>query len=164
MKHVIENLKKHNSVIYMMITGGGTGAISKLLESGGASEVFLGAEVPYGYCSTRKPDKFVSEQYAKDLAYTAAGMLDCELDNPIVRNKAHIGVSCTASLYKEGQREDRKNEAWLGLFINDERGIQELTRYLDLKKWKLPNRGSQESFLSEQVLIFLNEYLTGAIL
>ena len=36
-----------NHKVYSIIVGGGTGFISNSLENGGASQWFLGAEVPY---------------------------------------------------------------------------------------------------------------------
>lgn len=102
-KEIINN--KTQCKLSMILTGGGTLAISELLKHGGASNVLEMAAVPYGQESLQellgfKPTKSVSS----DVAY---GLI-ADFSKGLV-------VSCTASLRKSGEeRAGRIHEAYIG--------------------------------------------------
>lgn len=93
------------------ITGGGSGAISQLLEQGGGSSFCLDAQVPYdNQCIIEllddyKPDKFCSEETSRMLAvcaYKRAVKLTGSLDV--------VGVGSTAKLHKlHDERDGREH-------------------------------------------------------
>lgn len=85
----------------LAVTGGGSGAISALLETPGASRTVLEAVVPYSSESLRQwiggtPDQACSEQAARAMAM-AAWMRARELA-PEADFEKLIGLGCTASL------------------------------------------------------------------
>ena len=106
---IIKN--KSKTKLCMILTGGGTIAISELLKHGGASEVLEMAVVPYGNESLEtvlqhKVEKSVSPQIAYELC--GGHVSGNKEENTLV-------VSCTASLKKAGEeRAGRIHEAYLG--------------------------------------------------
>lgn len=108
-KKIINN--KTQCKVCMILTGGGTIAISELLKHGGASEVLEMAMVPYGKESLEMAvqipvEKSVSAKIAFKLC---GGYLPANTDENI------LVVSCTASLKKAGEeRAGRIHEAYLG--------------------------------------------------
>lgn len=114
MSLVDEIINNPHVKISMILTGGGSLAISELLKHGGASKVFIGACVPYntevlidglGYT----PDKFVSKKVAIDLAH--------KMKIPLSIEGNLLTISCTASLRKNSQeREGRVHEAYIATY------------------------------------------------
>jgi nicotinamide mononucleotide (NMN) deamidase PncC len=97
--------------IYLTITGGGTGIIPKLLEQGGASNYFVGAQVPYGQDQTESIfyDMLDEENFPKVVSKECAKVL-AEYSS----FQAELGIGVTCSLMKaEGEREGRVNEAYV---------------------------------------------------
>lgn len=157
-RELIHALKEKDCMVFMAITGGGTGAINTLLENGGASSVFLGAEVPYGYWLTPdyagEPKKYVALQYAYYLAeYSLTKSVGIIKDFKRRQPKYLIGLGCTAALYKEGQREGRENAARICVLTY---GKQHDTM-VDLSPvWP---RKAQEIKLAEDILFELKEFV-----
>lgn len=110
----VEGIIASKKKFVLAISGGGTAAISQLLQYGGGSNVLLEALVPYCTKSFEqfiggKPDKFVSEDAACHLAM-AAFKRATELSGEPV-----MGVGVTCSLIKDNEREGRKHEFWLAI-------------------------------------------------
>lgn len=109
-QEIIKN--KSQTKLGMVITGGGSLAISELLKHGGAADVFHFAIVPYHpdfleEILRYKPEKSVTAKVAYDLCVGSVNK-DKEEGNVLL-------VSCTASLRKAGsEREGRIHEAYLG--------------------------------------------------
>lgn len=159
---VIETLKKHNVKLFIMITGGGTAIVPKLLENGGASDVFFGAEVPYSYApSGVNPAKFVSQDYAEQLANDASYKLMCYLPANPPHNLLSIG--CTSSLMKNsGERDGRVNEAFVCFTYSSILGdFHKENIHIILQKTSDSTRKSQEDSLTKilyhQLAFFLKE-------
>jgi nicotinamide mononucleotide (NMN) deamidase PncC len=111
---LLEKLLKSDKKLYLTITGGGVGVVSKILENGGASSVFLGANIPYNEDDSRaitgSVTKLVSERAAKLLS------LDGYFKDSSLRfsNKECICIASTSSLRKNGhERADRVHEAYI---------------------------------------------------
>src|SRR6478735_4176453 len=67
------NTKEKNTRIFIAVTGAGAGAQNRIWSVPGCSKYFAGAMFPYGCDQTDellgfKPDKYVSENTALDLA------------------------------------------------------------------------------------------------
>jgi len=160
-KLLIEKLKVKNCLLYMTITGGGTRAISMLLENGGASEVFVGAEVPYSYSIGDKPAHFVTQEYAMRLAkhshcvgHSEFGRYNCsDLCKSHNSGPIYLGLGCSASLKKEVEREDRENHARISIF--DGRDYSNVYLVCDKKCSRL----EQENFVSEDILRHLERFV-----
>jgi hypothetical protein len=163
---LIQKLKDKNIIVFLTITGGGTGAISKLLENGGASEVFYGAHVPYSYyVSEDKPDKFVSAEYAKELAVDGWDKMTVEAARypEIINKKNFVSVGVTSSLMKSGgDRADRVNEVYMHLIYDeamkdtDSELVEHNTKYVNLTDNKT-SRLKQEEFVTESIIRFLED-------
>lgn len=93
----------------LAITGGGTRAISYLLENGGASSVFLGALVPYANSMLKT---YTYAKYEKAVSIDAArAMLDWSRYG---NTENHYSISSTSSLAKNGiEREGRQHSVVL---------------------------------------------------
>lgn len=112
---VNEIINNSDTKVSMIVTGGGSLAISELLRHGGASNVFISGFIPYHpevlidrlqYV----PDKFVSKKVAIDLAHKTKVPLSIE--------DRILNVSCTASLRKNSQeREGRVHEAYIATYF-----------------------------------------------
>lgn len=86
-------------MISLVITGGGTAAIGKLLSKGGASAWFRDAYIPYSTEATEKflgykPKEFVSKDTALRLAARQYYSIDI---------KGDVSISCTAKLISPGK-------------------------------------------------------------
>jgi nicotinamide mononucleotide (NMN) deamidase PncC len=112
--------------LYFAITGGGTGAIYEFLRHGGASDVFVGATIPYdsnhlddflGGWNETIPEKACSEETAEKLAYAAFKEAKVITTNPAfsTENQA-IGIGVTCSLAKATkEREGREHNAYIAI-------------------------------------------------
>ncbi len=102
--------------IYLTITGGGTGIISKLLENGGASSYFVGANVPYAQSQTENIfSAFIAnpKEYPKVVSKESARVL-AKYSEPKYLLNEYLAIGITASLMKaEGERAERTNEAYV---------------------------------------------------
>lgn len=114
---MIDEILQSQKKIYLAITGGGTKAISQLLENGGASSVFVGARIPYspedlsscvGFIYPN--DKCCSKKMAERMAhFSMCEAFSCNEDYNNI-----VGLGCTATLCKkEGEREGRVNQAFI---------------------------------------------------
>lgn len=103
MKEVIDQIIKDNIGMIIITTGGGSRAISKLLENGGGSAALLDAQVPY----------------SQESLYNIIGHVDKSVSLETI-TKMHnarpcrYGVFVSASLKKNEERQDRLNHAWVG--------------------------------------------------
>jgi hypothetical protein len=101
-------------------TGGGTRVFPMLLELGGGSNTLLHGEIPYKEFMTDailggKPDKYVSEQTARQLAM-AAYQKALEIRTKDDVNYPVFGVACTVSLQKTPEeRGGRKHYIYAAL-------------------------------------------------
>jgi len=137
--------------IYMIITGGGTGAINELLRYGGGSSVFVGAEVPYAlhmvnaYTHNQAGETFkcVSADTAEQMAITAYS------------NYGNLGVGVTCKLGYEGEREGRKHFAFIAISTEKET----LTTELD-NDFFTGDRFADEILLSNAIIEAIHEYVT----
>lgn len=117
---LIDKLLKSDKKLYLCITGGGTGVVSKILENGGASNIFLGANIPYHTEDilniTGSLPKLCSEKSARLLSmdgYEKSSAL-------LFKNKECICIASTSSLRKNGvERADRIHEAFICIRIYD---------------------------------------------
>jgi nicotinamide mononucleotide (NMN) deamidase PncC len=96
---VVENINKTPTKCVVITTGGGAGVFDLLLNQGGGSNTLLSGLIPYSNKEVINllkftPDKFCSEQTARQLAM-AAYLKARGLANP---DEPVIGVACTASL------------------------------------------------------------------
>jgi hypothetical protein len=117
---------KKNVKLYIAATGGGTGVISSILEQGNASDFFIGANVPYSTdslrrflahndCSAYEPYKCLTPEMAMCLALASYREIK-SLPN-FCETNTNIGLGITASLYKDNQREDRQNHAYVAVCL-----------------------------------------------
>lgn len=105
---IILALKRAEQKIHFGITGGGTAAISMLLEEGGASGCFLGAKIPYSDVELRAAMNHTV--FDKASSYSVAdGLARCgDASTP------HIGIGATCSLAKVGgEREGREHSIYI---------------------------------------------------
>jgi hypothetical protein len=96
--------------LVLNVTGGATGAISKLLDQGGGSAFFLEGNIPYAQKSLDlliggKPTSYCSTATAELMAM-AAYWRARELTKG---NEPCVGVGATAKLHSEGEREGREH-------------------------------------------------------
>jgi hypothetical protein len=130
------------------ITGGGSGAISTLLQEGGASSFFLEAQVPYdSKCVTEllggyTPDKFCSQETSSMLAvsaYKRASML--------VGSDDVVGVGVTCKLCKyEGDRKGRENVVYITIHGKNKTMVREIQIH------DIDRRAHQESEVSGAIV------------
>jgi nicotinamide mononucleotide (NMN) deamidase PncC len=116
---LIDEMLKSNKKLYLSITGGGSRAISMLLENGGASDMFLGAVVPYSHTELTdlvgSTDKAVCERTAMLLSLTAYNR---NIADELIDGMSCVGVGATSSLVKaDGEREGREHKVHLYVSI-----------------------------------------------
>lgn len=162
MTKMIQDIIECNRNIYMAITGGGTRAISKLLENGGASGVFMGANIPYAeldlavFIDTwvqRNVWKCCSEETAKNMADSA--LEKCK-SMSIIDEHLNVGLGCTAVLSRgKDEREDRINQAFI--CVTGDHKIIEI--YVEFVPTSFIGRPSQEDMLSNLILAGLADFV-----
>lgn len=113
-KSLIDKMFKSDNKLYLTITGGGVGVVSKILENGGASSIFLGANIPYNEEDTRNivgsVTKIVSAKTAKLLSLDGY----FKSSSFLFKKKECICVASTSTLRKSGvERADRVHEAYI---------------------------------------------------
>lgn len=112
MNNIIQEILQSKSKLYLSLTGGGTRYISAILENGNASNIFLGASIPYCEEDLRwnigPYSKAVSRQVAEKMAYSCVSKSVCD---SLEGDDRIISIGVTASLAKAGkEREDRVHE------------------------------------------------------
>lgn len=117
----IEEMLQSKRKLFLAITGGGSGAITKLLENGGASDMFLGAIIPYCHRELTdivgSTDKAVSSRVALLLSTAAynRAIIDEFTAGP---GRECVGIGATCSLAKTGkEREGREHKVFIAVTI-----------------------------------------------
>ena len=114
----------HRSIISLpykigaVITGGGAGCITDLLSMGGMSAVLEEFNVPYGLDANAH---FMRHVYLPSHCSQGAAILLAAAQAKrllMMGVESPMAVACTASLYTEGQREGRVNQAWVCIAID----------------------------------------------
>lgn len=165
-KNLLTKLKTEKYKLFMTITGGGTAAIAKLLENGGASEVFIGAEIPYSYYTGNgKPKKHVSVEYSQELAVHSWFKMRPVRQQLFDDTNKLLAVGATAVLMKDGpEREDRIHEMYISLIEEDLFGnIERLKRHVLIHKDLVPTRKDQEDFAAYAILQFISDFIEGKV-
>ena len=113
----VDVIKQSSRRIYFTLTGGGSYSLSKLLMSGGASSVFVGANIPY---SGTELDDIMSEMYSNHCLelpeYKSASFhVAKELSRFSSRHSNDIGVGVTCSLMKTSERLGREHIVYLSI-------------------------------------------------
>lgn len=98
-------IKNSNRKIYFTITGGGVGSISQILETGGASNVFVGANIPYSAIELREIIPDVDKSVTKEVSELLA--LNSKMKSE------DIGVGVTCKLMKNNEREGREHKVYM---------------------------------------------------
>ena len=148
----IEKIHDSGSRLVLVVTGGGSQAISSLLSVAGASRSILLATVPYADTALTewlgsRPESFCSSRTARAMAmsaYEKAKILDASAERL-------VGVSCTASLAS-----DRPKKGPHRFFIATQTIETTTCLHLELEK------GARSRFEEEQVTAsaILNEIAT----
>lgn len=154
----IQTIHRKQIKLYFAITGGGSGAVYEFLRHGGASDVFVGAIIPYdsnhlddflGGWNEIIPEKACSEETAEKLAYAAFKEAKVLTTTPAfsTENQA-IGVGVTCSLAKATkEREGREHNAYIAIKSKEFSSVI----HLSLKA----NREEEEIQVTEAVLDIL---------
>lgn len=117
---VIQKIHASPCRIVLAVTGGGSGAISKLLMHGGGSATLLEALVPYDRNALtaligKEPDIYCSEETARNMAMVSfehAIRLGDKQQDIGARNIIGIGVTCKL-VRSKAEREGRIHEAYI---------------------------------------------------
>lgn len=154
-----------NTMLYMGITGGGTGAITSLLENGGASSIFVGASIPY---SQEQLLELIGgyHQEVPAVSYMIASRLSksCGYRTQQVAKENSsrlVGVGCSASLVKNGvEREGREHKAVICISEFDTEKEEFVMKYrLDVKLAAKRTRIEEERLLSDIIIQAIFYYL-----
>lgn len=146
MNVIVKEIINRGTMGVLVVTGGGTGAISELLCHGGGSKVLLEAIVPYGKQSAiellgEEPAKFVSVDTTEKLA-EAAYKRAVKLSN----STDVFGLAANASLTVENEREGRTNIVHVGICT----GLRRTVVYsFNINK---ATREEQEAIVSRHIL------------
>jgi nicotinic acid mononucleotide adenylyltransferase len=120
-KETIDSLAVKGIPTVFYITGGGTGAISHLLEQGGGSSFMLEAQVPYNRRSVidllggHTPDQFCCLDTAKMLATSAY-----QRASLLAGTDSVIGVGATSKLRHDSERQGRQHRVCLAIHSKDQ--------------------------------------------
>lgn len=140
------NLNWGKKKLYLVITGGGTRAISHILENGGASKWLYAAFVPYDIGSIFD----INKEACVASTATYLSKFYCMI-MPKIDGYDNVCVACTASLYKEGQRHGRINQAYLSVCINNQ--VEKVKHLV----YTSTNRLEQENQLANDIFQFCSE-------
>lgn len=140
-----------NSSPYMgviAITGGGTGAIGKLLRKGGGSATLLEAVVPYSMEAWnafigKRPERAVPEVAARQLAMTAYLKARSLRPGPNL-----FGLGATSALVKNDEREGRKHHSYIAVQTDT------LCRYFVFELYP-KDREIEESLIDDAIIAAL---------
>jgi len=117
---VVRRIHESNTKIVLAVAGGGSEVIGELLRHGGGSATVLDAQVPYCQKAFEqfiggKPDKFVSEEAACQLAM--ASLQRCKYLDGSAENS--VGVGATCALVKDKERQGRDHIIWIATQTKD---------------------------------------------
>ena len=139
----------------MAITGGGSGALSRLLAVPGASRTLLDAQVPYSANALtnflgRQPDRFCDESTALAMAVVAYQRATRLIDDPGEDNPI-LGVAATASLASDRTKQG-EHRALVALQTNSTTTLARL----DLEK-NARSRAEEEHLLAWLIVQLMAE-------
>jgi hypothetical protein len=139
----------------MAITGGGSGALSRLLAVPGASRTLLDAQVPYSANALtnflgRQPDRFCDESTALAMAVVAYQRATRLVDDP-GQNYPILGLAATASLASDRTKQG-EHRALVALQTNSTTTLARL----DLEK-NVRSRAEEEHLLAWLIVQLLAE-------
>jgi len=145
-----QNIINSNYQIVFVITGGGASALSNILTTPGASNIFLEAQIPYN-------KKTLTEYLNKNVenscnAITAVNLADIAFKRAInITNKKKLilGVSCTAAL-KTLRKRKGKDRAHIAVHSHK----CKFYKYISLNQ---QTRENQETILSNSIIYYINE-------
>lgn len=155
MSEVVDKIAKYKVPVFFT-TAGIANLFTEEFAFGGASSFLQGIYTPY---STElmddfiggKPQKYVSEQVAKDMAQS------CFAKFPIPNEC--VVVSCTAVLAKRtNERKERVNEAWICVLSDKDMKTYHFN-YNDLKSEYPSSRYRQECAVADDILKCLFNFL-----
>ena len=146
----IQNIINSNYQIVFVTTGGGASALSNILTTPGASNIFLEAQIPYN-------KKTLTEYLNKNIenscnAITAVNLADIAFKRAInITNKKKLilGVSCTAAL-KTLRKRKGKDRAHIAVHSHK----CKFYKYISLNQ---QTRENQEITLSNSIIYYINE-------
>lgn len=158
MNKIIENIKKSKSKLYIALSGGGSESISLLLRDGGASSIFVGAQIPYCEDELRfligSYTKAVSLPVAKQLSkvgYTRSFSDELEVKC--------IGIGLTCSLAKaEKERVGREHKVCVAVSDFDKNGTHTLFS-AEIIFIKERTRREEEEIVSSLILMLADHYM-----
>ena len=145
----VENIINSGYTGGITITGGGTGAISKLLENGGGSKFLEYAYIPYSEKSIRA-SHFIQESFK----YVSPEIVEAFAKDSL--NFADIGVAASCKLHYEGEREGRSHEGYVA--CTKESDDKYITRIYKFKS-KYYYRQIQEDEFSDFILEKMSEFI-----
>lgn len=145
-----QNIINSNYQIVFVTTGGGASALSNILTTPGASNIFLEAQIPYN-------KKTLTEYLNKNVenscnAITAVNLADIAFKRAInITNKKKLilGVSCTAAL-KTLRKRKGKDRAHIAVHSHK----CKFYKYISLNQ---QTRENQETILSNSIIYYINE-------
>jgi nicotinic acid mononucleotide adenylyltransferase/nicotinamide mononucleotide (NMN) deamidase PncC len=146
MKDLIEKIHSSPWMGTIIITGGGTGAISELLKYGGGSKTLIEALVPYSmeswnYLLGKKPDSYCSEHAARQLASVAYHRA-----LKVSPGQKRFGLGIAAALAKDNEREGRKHHIHIAWQTDD------YTNVISFEFDGSLNREQEENITSELII------------
>ena len=145
----------HKAVL--AVTGGGSEVIGELLRHGSGSNTILDAQVPYNQAAfddfvKGKPDKYCSPGAARDLAMAAYNRAVKLAGN----NENIIGIGCTCSLMKDGERAGREHHAYIAVQTKDSTENYNLNGVLKkTNDFESVDRNKQETKVSHYIILAL---------
>lgn len=151
-KETVDKINRSSVKLSMVVTGGGSRFIGDFLSFSGGSNTILDFQVPYNelaheaYIQADIDYKFVSEEAAYNLAkaaYRKYRAFGYDL----------LGVSVTASLIKDNEREGRDNHFFVG--VADATHVK--VYHIKIDKNQFHWRLAQEVFVSETILEILDD-------
>lgn len=137
----------------LVITGGGTGVITRLLENGGGSKFLEAAFVPYSKSVQeaylgKMIDRCVSRETVEDLAQRAYDPL-----MPLYF-KNGIGVAASAKLISNNDRPDREYLLCMSIVTFNKKEYYEFS---PSSKTRIEQERECEEFILQKILAFINE-------
>ena len=152
MQNYVSKMKEalNGKKLIFIITGGGSRAISLLLENGGASDIFEGAMVPYStisideLCGPKEDRKYCTVEMAKEL---------CDLT---LNTKDIVCCAMTCSLIKDNEREGREHKCFMSFL--DTNTLSFNAGHISVEG---NTRKEQEDFVSDKFLKSIYEFVTG---
>ena len=109
---IVSNIKKTNYKLYFTVTGGGSLVVGDFCKKGGASNNLCSFYVPY---STEVIKNFLGKTPRKFNSLETSMLLMDKTHDLYCKNPDDIAIGVCASLYKEGQREDRRNSCYVSI-------------------------------------------------